>query len=77
MYIIYKFSLMLYLALHTFVLLQNYTQTTGYKCTVTITAIHESPRWWYVGCAKCGKAPDIEMIPFRCSRCYFKDSKPL
>ncbi|KAG0539895.1 hypothetical protein BDA96_03G361600 [Sorghum bicolor] len=48
----------------------------GYKCTVTITNIHEMPRWWYVGCAKCGKAPEVETVPFLC-RCGWKDSTPL
>lgn len=52
-------------------------QKTSFKCTVTITAIHEVPRWWYIGCAKCTKALDIETVPFSCPTYEWKETNTL
>lgn len=48
----------------------------GYKCTVTITSIPQEKRWWYMGCAKCKKAPREETGTFWCAPCQCSETKP-
>ncbi|XP_021317471.1 replication protein A 70 kDa DNA-binding subunit B-like isoform X1 [Sorghum bicolor] len=49
----------------------------GCKCTVTITSIPPEKKWWYIGCAKCKKAPKEETSTFWCGPCKCSESKTL
>lgn len=40
--------------------------------------VPQDQRWWYIGCAKCKKAPTDTTIPFRCDAgCVCTDTKTL